>query len=198
MDVREAGQSTLFEDEPAGLPGLQYVRDFISREYEQHLIDVIETLPLREADYRGFTAKRRIVSYGAGYDFAANRLRSAPPIPGFLQPLRSAVAAHLNLLPSAIEHALVTEYRPGTALGWHRDVPEFGTVAGLSLGTDCRMRFRPYPPKGLRRADVVTLDLAPRSLYVLGNEARWRWQHSIPPTPGLRYSITLRTMSKPT
>jgi alkylated DNA repair dioxygenase AlkB len=40
---------------------------------------------------------------------------------------------------------------------------------------------------------VITLALPARSAYVLQGTARWGWQHSIPPTPGLRYSITFRT-----
>ena len=92
---------------------------------------------------------------------------------------------------TAFTHALVTEYRPGTELGWHRDIGEFGIVAGVSLGGACRMRFRRYPPgKG---AKVFSLELAPRSLYVLRDEIRWRWQHSVARTKELRYSITFRT-----
>jgi alkylated DNA repair dioxygenase AlkB len=56
------------------------------------------------------------------------------------------------------------------------------------------MRFRPYPPRG-RAKDVLSIELAPRSAYVLRDDARWRWQHSIPPTHALRYSITLRTLA---
>jgi hypothetical protein len=36
--------------------------------------------------------------------------------------------------------------------------------------------------------------LEPGSAYVLAGEARWSWQHHIPPTPALRYSITFRTL----
>ena len=57
----------------------------------------------------------------------------------------------------------------------------------------CRMRFRPYPPRADKRDGVFALTLEPRSAYVLQRDARWRWQHMIPPTPELRYSITFRT-----
>jgi hypothetical protein len=29
---------------------------------------------------------------------------------------------------------------------------------------------------------------------VLRDDARWRWQHHVPPTKALRYSITFRTL----
>jgi alkylated DNA repair dioxygenase AlkB len=45
---------------------------------------------------------------------------------------------------------------------------------------------------GTRR--VHKLELARRSAYVLAGKARSAWQHSIPATPGLRYSVTFRTL----
>jgi len=153
---------------------------------------VIAGLPFREALYREYTAKRRIVSYGAEYDFSAQALKHAEPIPGFLEALRGKAAAWVGIPAERFVHALVTEYRPGTQLGWHRDTPEFGVVAGVSLGAPCRMRWRPYPP---RKGDKgLVLELAPRSAYCMQGDARWRWQHGISPTKALRYSITFRTL----
>jgi alkylated DNA repair dioxygenase AlkB len=80
-------------------------------------------------------------------------------------------------------------------LGWHRDVPDFEDVVGISLAGTARMRFRRYPPVQPKKADVLSLELAARSAYLLRAEARWGWQHSVAPTPALRYSITFRTAS---
>ena len=88
-------------------------------------------------------------------------------------------------------HALVSEYRPGTPIGWHRDKPVYGIVAGISLAGTGRMRFRPYDAQDAEHTH--TLDLAPGSLYVMRDAIRWRWQHSLLPVKTLRYSITLRT-----
>jgi len=52
-----------------GPPGLEYVTDFISPEEEEILLVEIRNLPLAEARYKSFTARRRIVSFGSGYDF---------------------------------------------------------------------------------------------------------------------------------
>ncbi len=193
MTTAATGQQALFDEAQAGPPGLRYEPDFLDVDEERRLLDAIGALPFHEAEYRGYTAKRRIVSYGAGYDFDANELRPAPPVPAFLHPLRARVERHLGLEENAITHALVTEYRPGTALGWHRDVPDFAMVVGVSLNTACRLRFRAWPPR--RGQPVFVLELAPRSMYVLAGEARWKWQHGVPPTPGLRYSVTFRTLA---
>jgi alkylated DNA repair dioxygenase AlkB len=185
-------QPRLFESPPVLPKGMVYVPNFISPEDEAMLLAKIRNLPLKEAKYREFTAKRRIVSYGGTYDFSHRELLPATPIPPFLYPLREQIARWITVSPQEFEHAVIAEYRPGTQLGWHRDVPEFEIVAGVSLAGPCRMRLRPYPPKKGRR-DSLSIDLEPRSAYVLRNEARWGWQHSIPPTKTLRYSITFRT-----
>src|SRR6185369_17974108 len=77
----------------------------------------------------------------------------------------------------------------------HRDVPDFELIVGVSLAGPSRMRLRSYPPKKGRSVQTLSIDLEPRSAYFMGGEARWGWQHSIPPTKNLRYSITFRTRS---
>jgi alkylated DNA repair dioxygenase AlkB len=88
---------------------------------------------------------------------------------------------------------LVAEYAPGTPLGWHRDVPDFEAIAGVSLGSEAVLRFRPYPPDAAAMRQVVQLEVAPRSIYRLERAARWAWQHCVPPVKAQRWSITFRT-----
>lgn len=177
--------------------GLVYQSDFIRRDEEAALLTEISNLPLREAKYKDYTAKRRIISYGASYDFSSNELAPAGPIPPFLHTLRERIAEWVEVPASRFTHALIAEYKTGTQLGWHRDVPDFEIIVGVSLGGSCRMRLRPYPPKKGTSADSFSLNLEPRSAYHMRGEARWGWQHSIPPTKTLRYSITFRTRREP-
>jgi alkylated DNA repair dioxygenase AlkB len=172
--------------------GYVYEPDFLRPAEEAELVAQIRQLPLTAAEYKEFTAKRRIVSYGGRYDFSARQLNDAEPIASFLHPLRERVAKWAGRPAEQFTHALVAEYSAGTQLGWHRDVPQFDLVVGVSLQSACRMRFRRYPPKPRERS--VAIELAPRSVYRLEGESRWEWQHSIPPTPALRYSITFRTL----
>jgi alkylated DNA repair dioxygenase AlkB len=103
------------------------------------------------------------------------------------------MAAFMDVPAEALTHALIAEYQPGTQLGWHRDVPEFELVGGLSLHGPARLRFRPYPHRKGDRTSL-RLDLEPRAAYTLRGPARWGWQHAVSPTPALRYSITFRTL----
>jgi alkylated DNA repair dioxygenase AlkB len=190
-------QAELFAPHPQLPEGFVYAPDFLSAAEEAGLLEVIAALPFEEAKYKQYTAKRRTVSYGSQYDFGANRMLSAPPLPPFLYPLRERIAAWTGLAAERFVHALVSEYRPGVPLGWHRDVPHFEVITGVSLAGRCRMRLRPYRPEGEhRREDVRVLELAPRSAYIMRDAARWGWQHSVAPTKELRYSITLRTVRR--
>ena len=187
-------QRDLFAPAPAYPEGLEYAPDFLDRDEESALIAWIATLPVTEARYRGFVARRRTLHYGFGYDFTSNKLQAAKPMPAFLLPLRDKVAQWSGVAAQAYVQGLVTEYRPGTPIGWHRDVPHFGIVAGISLGSACRLRFRPYPPTREWARAAFTLELKPRSAYLLNDAIRWGWQHAIPDVPALRWSITFRTM----
>jgi len=194
----EDDQRALFDElpdhAPAALPdGWAYRPDFIDADEEAGLLATIATLPLQEARYKGYTARRRVAAFGMSYDFDDQRLVTATALPEAFAPLRDRAAAWAGVAPEALGGALVAEYRPGVPLGWHRDAPQFETVVGVSLAGTARMRFRRYPPMQPKKADVLSLELAPRSAYVLRAEARWGWQHSIAPTPELRYSITFRT-----
>ena len=65
-----------------------YLADFITHDEEDALLVEISRLPLQEAKYKEFTAKRRIVAYGGRYDFSSNELA----IPEFLYPLRERIS----------------------------------------------------------------------------------------------------------
>jgi alkylated DNA repair dioxygenase AlkB len=186
-------QTDMFEPTVALPPGFIYQAEFLSASEEALLLDALRTLPFQQAQYREWQARRRTVHYGGRYDFSHHSLDDAPPIPSLLHPLRERLARWAALDPASIQHATIAEYQPGTPLGWHRDVPDFEQVLGVSLLNHARMRLRPYPPEPGQRS-VHAIELAPRSAYIIRGPARWAWQHAISPTKALRYSITLRTL----
>jgi alkylated DNA repair dioxygenase AlkB len=189
-------QPQLFPNAPVLPPGMMYQRAFLTTAEEQHLLECFSALPFREAQYKEWNAKRRIVSYGGRYDFSRGELLQADPIASFLLPLRDRIAAWSGIPAGSFTHALIAEYRPGTQLGWHRDVPDFESIVGVSLSGAGRMRLRPYPPPTGRCANTRSLDLEARSAYLLSGPGRWLWQHAISPTKTLRYSITFRTLAQ--
>jgi alkylated DNA repair dioxygenase AlkB len=185
-------QLKMFEDPPPEAPsGLVYAPGFVDAGEESALADRIAGLPFKPFEFHGFTGNRRTVSFGMHYAFDGSGLSEAEPIPDWLQPLRARAAALAGHEAEAFVHALVIEYAPGAGIGWHRDRPVFGDVAGISLLAPAPLRFR---RKAGSRWERFTLTAEPRSAYLLRGEARHEWEHSIPPLETLRYSVTLRTL----
>jgi alkylated DNA repair dioxygenase AlkB len=176
--------------------GFTYQPSFITQGQEQELASAIAQVAFDTFEMRGVVARRRVKFYGATYgDYPA------VPMPDFLQELREHVSAWAGVQPSAFAMALINEYTPGATIGWHRDAPQYDIVAGVSLLSSCRMKLRPYvSPKdagGAGRAPRKTtheMTLEPRSAYVMRGLARSGYEHSIPATEALRYSITFRTL----
>lgn len=177
---------------PPDLPdGFRYRPDLILSDEERDLVARFETLPFKPFEFRGYTGHRQVVSFGWRYDFGRRSLDPTTQIPDFLLPLREKVAAFTGHASEAFVQALVSLYEPGAAIGWHRDRPEFGQVAGVSLLTPCRFRFRRQASAGWERR---AFEAAPRSAYLLSGLARTDWEHSIPPLEARRYSVTFRTL----
>jgi alkylated DNA repair dioxygenase AlkB len=189
-------QPDLFAERSRLPTGFRYAEGFLSETDEAALLIEIARLPFDNARYKEWTANRRVVSYGGRYDFSSSELVPAEPIPPFLFGLRAAAAGFGGVPETELTHALVAEYRGETQLGWHRDVPDFELVVGVSLLGAARMRLRRYPHRAHSGERSLAVDLAPRSIYSLAGEARWGWQHAISPTPALRYSITFRSLRR--
>ena len=181
---------------PALPEGMRYQEDFLAPGEEQALLAILAGLPLANMQYRQYTARRRVLSYGGQYDFSAQKLSEAQPLPAWLDPLRERAGAWAGIPPERFTQALVAEYAPGTPLGWHRDVADFEDVVGISLADEAVMRFRPWPHVTGSKTPSLRIVVVPRSIYLLRGPARWAWQHAVSPTRALRYSITLRTPSE--
>jgi DNA oxidative demethylase len=172
--------------------GLLLEPEFLSDEEQGDLLEAISRLDFDEIRMHGQVARRTAKHYGIAYDYD-NPAASRPgePVPDWLVPLRGRVAELAGVQPEDLAEALVQHYPPGAPIGWHRDAPKFGLVAGVSLASSARMRFQ--RGKGDSR-EVAEVTLEPGSAYVLSGRARWSWQHSIPPVKEDRYSVTFRTL----
>ncbi|HTH51056.1 MAG TPA: alpha-ketoglutarate-dependent dioxygenase AlkB [Pyrinomonadaceae bacterium] len=171
--------------------GFEYREDMLSIEDEQALVDEIRKLDLKPFDFYGYEAKRRVASFGWRYDYGDRALKDAAKMPEFLIELRSKAGAFCGIDPEKLVMALVSEYAPGTPIGWHRDRPQFDEVVGVSLLSECIFRFR---RKIGSKWERHKMRLDPRSMYVLRGPSRSEWEHSIPEVDALRYSITFRSL----
>ena len=175
--------------------GLVYEPELLSEAEERGLLDRIEALEFEEIRMHGVVAKRTARHFGFDYDYERRGLiTDAEPIPDWLLPARALAATLADVEADKLVEALVQRYPPAAQIGWHRDAPMFGTVVGVSLLAPARLRLR-RDVDGER--ETFELELAPRSGYAFAGEARTKWQHHVPPTKSLRYSITFRTLRNP-
>ena len=183
--------------EPDLPDGFHYRDDFLTTDEERQLLEAIATVTFDTFSMRGVVARRRVKFYGAAYDEIPSS-----PMPDFLFGLRAKLAAWAQVSAEAFAMALINEYTRGATIGWHRDAPQYDITAGVSLLSACRMKLRPYvAPKDLAQAQrkaprktTHEIQLAPRSGYLITALARTGYEHSIPATESLRYSITFRTL----
>ena len=185
----------LFGDEAP--PGFLYRGDFITEPEEAALLDRIATITFSAFEMRGVVAKRRVAFFGQSYDRG-----EAQPLPAFLFPLRESIATWARVEPDAFAMALINEYPPGAPIGWHRDAPQYDIVAGVSLLSECRMRFRPYrspvaaTETAAKRTATHEITLERGSAYLMTGESRTSYEHHIPPVGQRRYSVTFRTLRR--
>jgi len=179
--------------------GLQYDPLFLAPAQQTELVNRIERLPFREFEFHGYLGKRRIVSFGWRYEYSGRGvLKRADEIPDFLRDVRVKAALIAGSEPQELEQALVTEYRPGAGIGWHRDKPVFDRVVGISLLTPCTIRFRRIVDSNASKKswDRMNLVTQPGSAYVLSGSVREEWEHSILRVDKLRYSVTFRSLRR--
>jgi alkylated DNA repair dioxygenase AlkB len=186
-----AHQLSLFESQSAAArpEGFAYKPDFLSVTEEADAAGWLATLPFEAFQFRGYEARRRVVSFGWRYDFTRSHLEQADDMPAQLLAIRARAAGFAGLAPEDLQQCLLNEYLPGAPIGWHRDRPIFEKVVGISLLAACSFRLRRRIGTSFERAAI---ELAPRSAYLLSGEARSAWEHSIPPVKAHRYSITFR------
>ena len=183
--------STLFE--APLIAGLDYREDMIGGAEERGLIECLSAEELTPFRFQGWLSNRKTRSFGWRYDFDDASFTRAEAVPAWLDSLRAPAADFAGVAPEDFVHVLLARYDPGAGIGWHKDRDVFEQVVGVSLGASAVLRFRQRTPTGFRRASI---EVAPRSAYLLSGEARWEWEHRITPGDQLRFSITFRTLSE--
>jgi alkylated DNA repair protein (DNA oxidative demethylase) len=177
---------------PAPPEGLRYQPELLPVAAERELLERFETLAFERIVMKGVVARRTALRYGMGYDYDRRRaVPDAAPLPDWLVAARGLCAGFAGLSPEALMQALVQYYPVGAPIGWHRDSPSYEVVVGLSLLSPARLRLRRGAGEERIQYEVT---LEPRSAYALAGEARWGWEHHVPPANAPRYSITFRSL----
>lgn len=155
------------------ISGLKYIPDYIT-EFQHNWL-------LAEIDKHEWLddLKRRVQHYGFKYDYKArkvNRDMHIGELPEWLKRLSQKLKEDGHM-PEIADQVIINEYEPGQGIAGHIDCePCFrDTIASLSLGSGCVMDFTNKDDKSQK----IPAWLAPRSLVVLSDEARYKWLHGI-------------------
>src|SRR3982750_1776661 len=149
--------NTLFPVEPVYPEGFAYYPGFISAAEETHLLAEIEQLSLHTFHFQGYEAKRKVSSFGYDWSFEKRVLSKGRQIPESFYWLLERVAEKLQINVEKFAELLLTEYPVASVINWHRDAPPFDEIAGISLHSDCTMRFRPHQKAAQGRRAIITL-----------------------------------------
>ena len=157
------------------IKGLSYKEDYIDEGEQDQL--------LRQIDEQQWLSdlKRRVQHYGFKYDYKARQVNldmRIDHLPEWLQTLGRKLKEE-GYMPTEPDQVIVNEYKPGQGIANHIDCePCFeGTIVSLSLISACVMDFT-------NKSDTtkkIPVWLAPRSIIVLKDEARFEWFHGIAP-----------------
>jgi alkylated DNA repair dioxygenase AlkB len=186
--------NTLFELQPDFPEGFTYLPHFITEDEEARLLSGISIIDLHNFSFQGFTANRKVASFGYDYSFDNRGLTKGQEIPRAFDFIIDKVSKQISTTPKQFVELLITQYPAGSVINWHRDAPPFDVIAGISLMSDCTFRLRPQEKTKQTRNNIISFPVKQRSLYVMSGSSRSEWQHSIAPVKQTRYSITLRTL----
>jgi alkylated DNA repair dioxygenase AlkB len=182
---------SLLFDAPV-IAGLALRDAFITPAEHDALLGHIAAADLEPFRFHGWLGNRKTRTFGWRYDFDDASFAPTDPIPDWLHGLRDKAAEFAAVAGPEFAHVLLARDDPGAGIGWHKDRDVFDKVVGVSLNSPATLRFRQRAGNGFRRGSLA---VAPRSAYLLSDEARWEWEHRITPGDQLRFSITFRTLS---
>lgn len=163
---------TQIEKLVATIPGLRYIRDFVSLEEEQSMVDHLEK------EEWATDLKRRVLQYGYTFNHQTQHVKLStptPPMPTWLEFLRSRSVERgvFDVLPDQL---IVNEYMVGQGIHSHTDKTYcFGdVVCSLSLLSSCIVEMS--NPNTREKKSVM---LERRSLLILTGDSRYIWKHGI-------------------
>jgi len=145
------------------VPGLSCTTSFISKGEETDLQKNLQTCTFEHPFPRG----RSVLHFGYTYNYTRRSLSAALPFPSFLD-------AIVEKLPFVPDQCIVNRYESGHGIHEHIDHPTlFGErVCIVSLGSAVIMTFR-------CNGAVENINVPPRSLLTMENDARYEWTHEI-------------------
>ena len=173
------------------IPGLRYIPGYLDSQEHDSLLVAADAGPWQDF------GERRAQIYGYSYHYTKGGLYRVEDLPPWAEELAARLERD-GLMPDRADQLIVNDYAAGQGIPPHVDAPLFtDTVISVSLASTCVMEFTN------EGGDAEEQFLEPRSVLVIGGDARREWKHSIPGRPvdvwqgrewprGRRVSLTFR------
>lgn len=204
--------------DPAEVPGLRIIPDFITPEEQQSILDYLNS----DACTWRTDLSRRTMHFGGQYCLYSRPIKGepaqppktleAPPLPESLSWLIDrfiGAGIYTEIGHKRPEYVIVNEYLNKQGISAHTENFSFHSpVLGLSLGSTDVIRFRELAEafdgsvrsgkagRAPRTGKVVDVSVKAGGLCIMSGPSRWNWQHEITPrvreTGFKRVSLTFR------
>lgn len=184
------------------IPGFYYVKNYLSK---KELKDIKQHLS-KSNKWQGVgksPTSRKVIHYGYNYSYNRTGITKAEDIPEMFSNLvtkdRINKAIGQEVLKEDMEQLIINEYKPGQGIAFHIDhTSYFGPViVCITVGSGIEIDF----VDGQDPSKKITYYVEEGSLYVMSDQARYRWKHGIQQRTmdgdkqrGTRHSLTYRTI----
>ena len=185
-----------------GINGLFYKKNFIKNSLHDELLEYLsDDNEFWKSIIPNNSNSRKVMHFGYAYNYTTNNIHEkAEKMPKIIKKLRKNLKKYFSNYKQ-FNQCIINKYLPGQGISKHIDRTEFGnTICCVTIGSGAVMKFTQFN-------NTVEVNTTPRSLYVMTNDARYKWRHEMENRKydiineekierGIRYSITFRIVTK--
>lgn len=158
------------------MKGLYYFSDIGDISFIMEELDKLEWAPITASPN-----SRLVQHYGYKYNYdTKNIYEKTQDMPDFIQNLQDVLKEKclgLDIIDEKYKfnQCIVNNYEKGQGISKHIDLKSFGNVIGcFTIGGGSTVIFR----NGIEKEEIY---VEPNSLYIMSDDARYKWTHEISP-----------------
>lgn len=183
-----------------GVDGLYFMKNFIDDELHTELLEYLDNNNPMWTSV-GNEKSRKVIQFGYKYDYSSKDIyKKTIPMSPLIKKVRDKLSEFFTDYEK-FNQCIVNKYLPGEGISKHIDRFEFGnTICCITIGSGANMYFS----RGEYEVPVYTY---PKSIYIMTNDARYKWKHEMKSTKndiingknierGIRIFITFREVKE--
>lgn len=180
--------------------GLSYIPNAINAGLIKRILTFLESDEFQKELFSVSSSQngRKVMHYGYTYNYNRNgKNEPTTPIPPLIRELLDQPNLVERIDVDKFNQCIINRYLPGQGINKHIDSLQYGnTIVCFTVGSGATMTFT-------RDEDVYDIYTEPNSVYVMQDDARYKWKHEMKNRKndvidgkkiarGIRWSITFR------